>query len=262
MICAIERLVPIDPALINDMAGACQARRRSVPAHPDWNHFRVSSSPRASRASASGHVRRLNDIRPLLADSASRRIATELPLRLHCCRWRHCAQRRQGVVVVRSPQSAVRSPAFQVRRTQSSELRTKPHPRRTMGCGRRSPFAERSASGCGLRAASYELRAAMRIDRRLTGYTRPQPVVAPRPLKRPMGGCAANGGRRASHGHGGHSPTGYGTAPWVPPSGLPIGPVEPTRDDLIRGGSGGAEPSTPSAPQADRSRHDLTSYLA
>jgi hypothetical protein len=66
MICAIERLVPIDLLLVNDMAGVYQARRRNVPAHPDWNRFRVSSSHRADRVSAPEDARHLNHIRPPL----------------------------------------------------------------------------------------------------------------------------------------------------------------------------------------------------
>jgi len=54
MICAIERLVPIDLLLVNDIAGVYQARCRNVPAHPHWNQFRVSSPHRPSRVSASG----------------------------------------------------------------------------------------------------------------------------------------------------------------------------------------------------------------
>jgi hypothetical protein len=70
MICAIERLVSIALLLVNDLAAVYQARCRNIPSRPDWNHFRVSSSHRASLGSASGHVRHLNRTRLLLAGSS------------------------------------------------------------------------------------------------------------------------------------------------------------------------------------------------
>ena len=69
----IKRAVPNSPLRGNDIAVVYHARRRNVPAHRHWDHFHFPSPHRASGPFASGHLYRLDDSRPLMAETASTR---------------------------------------------------------------------------------------------------------------------------------------------------------------------------------------------